>query len=916
MNLQLSSLPASWRLLLWLLLLASPLVAWALAAAVVGAGNNSRFSRAAAALGRGAWVLAGTVLAVRLLAWLGDAPAGGPLRWFAALDDWWAGQPTGRTWLPLDAAFLSGCVLGLLLWVAAPLLTVGLGERKGPFRVQGRNAVAGLVAGLGLVGLYVLQGPYLSGTQPRLLVDVAGLLPLLCVSLVIWTRTEFVGAAAAVPQALPQAPAVRGVNVPELWRSAGALSPGVQPLAQVAGKAGSAPGHGWADWAWKASGALGAAPRSLEQLFSGWEAPDQAWLVGDLPEPTEQHLLVGALLVASLRDGLPCLVVTGDPRGLGAAYSAALDRAGQWAPGPLAVGAQGLREALASDRPPALTFLDLDELSSHAIRTLGQLEGSAARAWLRSLGLVVLPRVDRGSPLETTHRRFTLRRLDLVLTAAGSRCSVLATGVGGAGTRSLVDQSFLGLSAHLVPLAPEATAPVQAWPVDASFRTAVGEPWVKRALKSLPAAGVPAVISDPSGAFDAQAVKHWGTDTGFSRDISLAGEASVSALDEGWLVASLRAMGQRVPLPGGRVHHALWGMVPGPVQDFLSRPGTVQGLIRTDQVPAPAPLVGRSNHHVAASHLRAALTEASQDEEALQALFDRSTLENQVENNWGRSVLRIRRGVASRSRTVPLHAVSPSNPLRDTVSESPVEVQDENGVVLGRVDRELVQTRYYPNRVFAAGEARYEVPLHAWDEKRGLLRVRRVADRPVTRPRLHFRLEPLRQLEAPLDVELGALAFRVQTVLAKVTESVTGFSVPGRRETVRMEPVSSTYDSPVRLLFFAQGLEPRTLQHLARTLDAVLLAHLLARDEDVEVVALSAGELGAGSPAGLAVVDRHLGGMGVAEALDRATLASLFRWASSVTRCANPACVEGCAQCTPEDVEQPDAVGVRRLLAG
>ena len=66
----------------------------------------------------------------------------------------------------------------------------------------------------------------------------------------------------------------------------------------------------------------------------------------------------------------------------------------------------------------------------------------------------------------------------------------------------------------------------------------------------------------------------------------------------------------------------------------------------------------------------------------------------------------------------------------------------------------------------------------------------------------------------------------------------------------------------------------------------------------------------------LVFVDRHPDGLGLADALDPATVHDLLRWTWGVLyRCP---CVAGCASCTPADVlaAGADKLGALKLLGG
>jgi hypothetical protein len=249
------------------------------------------------------------------------------------------------------------------------------------------------------------------------------------------------------------------------------------------------------------------------------------------------------------------------------------------------------------------------------------------------------------------------------------------------------------------------------------------------------------------------------------------------------------------------------------------------------------------------------------------------------------------------------------------VSEQVVRILDvHSGQLLTEVDRLLVETRYYPGRVFAVGDARYEVPLHSLDTKRNELRVKPVPnDRPLTRPQLRMQFESATVVESPQTVRTGRCVYQVCTLDATVVETVTGYSQVGRQGRVDVGAVSCRYRTRVRGVFFPAATTPNVLFHLARSADGVLVAHLLSSDEDMDVVPVGPGMFPE-APAGIVVVDRHLQGMGVAEALDLALVDDTFKWVRAIL--ANCRCANGCPECTPQDVLGfgPDKSGVLGLL--
>lgn len=505
----------------------------------------------------------------------------------------------------------------------------------------------------------------------------------------------------------------------------------------------------------------------------------------------------------------------------------------------------------------------------------------------------------------------------------GSRCWPPVHG--GAGSRALVEKAFPGTEVREVPLSPRASAPVRAWRVAEPFRTDRRSPWPRRALEELAHLGQPVSAGDPCGTFDRQAVEGTAATLRFTRDVALGGTASASALDEAWLVANYLALFNRVPLPEGRTHEALWSVPSNPVANFLtrpSRPGASIGLAALrahGQLLPPRPVFGATNWLLAKAHLSAALREGEQDLEGLWGIFGRSAVDaaQKAAPATERHALRLMPARDGFTR-VALASVPPEdapNPMRRTVTDKTVAVVDENGGrVLDEVDVAVLETRFYPGRVFAVGEERFEVPFNAFDSVRKEIRVRRAeAGRPLTRPRLAIRLERPEWAEPLQTIVRDGCHYQVAAFDATATETVSGFRLKEGQEERGFDPVTSRYKTSVRGLFFPGQAGPETLHHLARSVDGVLLAHLLAAEEDVEVVPVAAG-FQPGLPGGVLFVDRYVGGMGVAEALDAAALGEILLWTRAVLQ--GCACGPGCPECTPREVlaSTPDKSGVLRLL--
>jgi len=901
---------------LWMAILCVPLFAWIFAALLVGPGP-SRFGRGAIAMGWVGVTGLGVVVLVRIIEAFYSEMSGGPIGWLESL----ARPPNG--WLPVDGLMLVAIAQAWLVFPAT--LVFGLNERgklAPPLRIPMAGKAALVLLGALLLALLFADGALRTPGRDLYLLDLLGTLPLTLVAFAIWTQAERIPP--EEKKKADEAPKQERVlvDVPALWRRVGALEAKTRPVAERAGSSGE-PMGGWAASFWRDSGALGPPPRALEEIGQAWKGSDQGWLVGDLPDPTERHFLVSATLLALRRDGLRCLVVCDDPKSLRDEVAAALRKSGSWPLGMLVAGEQEMRQSFAGGRMPAALFLDMHDLSSQGIRALASSAGDPAQSyrpcWCRDLSLVVLSRVDRGEPLQVTNRMFTLRRLGLALRSAGTRWGVLATGFGGVGSRMFLEQVFPGFAVREVPFGPRATALVRAWQVTELFRRAPGAAWVKRALEPVVQAGLAASVGDPDGVFGQREAEIWGKQIAFLRAPAFEGGASASVLDEAWLVAAYRQMANRSPLAENQPHDALWSVPVNPVTRFLLTNNNLDGLSKSGQLPPPRPLVGYSNRILAQAHLKTALRESEQDVESLAGIFGKPLVDLVLGEGFKAERYELRR-IPGRDGLVrvglaPTAAPDNSDPLRRTVTDQVIRLIDANGGrELGLVDQMVAATRFYPQRVFAIGDARYEVPLNAYDAKRAELPVRQVpGDRPLTRPKLSFRLESAQIIESPQEVRAGRLAYLTAGLELTVIEQVSGFVQRDTNQEVTYAPVSARYRSRARGIFFPGSAPPNALMHLARTTDSVLVAHLLAGEEDIEVVPVEAG-LSAGLPAGMIVVDRHVQGMGVMEALDLSVVGEVLKWVGAILR--GCPCPHGCPDCSPREALDmgPDKTGVLRLL--
>lgn len=923
----------AWLIALFgLVALIGPLFAWTNSLVVVGPARGPRVLRAGAPFLLVAALLVAAAAGLRLLGWASGAP-GGPIGWVDAVNRALA-QPVGFWGLVVRLTGLTVQVnvvpadlvypLAALFGVASVPLTWGaaLYERRRKDAPDYRVPFGGygaLVIAASAVGATVFLYDAYAVSGDRLLVDLVAAVPSTLVCLALWAVS---GRQTPAEEAKAEdAPAVVGSDRGDIvgeWRRIGALAADARPVfvaVPVRGEGGSTE----VSDAWRSVGAPGPAPQSLEQIAALLHQPGHAWVVGDLPEPSEVLFLAGMVLLAAQGRGIPSLVVTADPAGVRRRVADALGKAGAWRYGPLVAGEEELRLALEQHRMPAAAFLDLHALSSRGIRALWNCLTAPATAWTRTVGLVVVSRIDRGTPLECTHRFFALRRLALALAAGSARYSLLATGMGGTGTTHFVNRVFPTLRVADVPFGTRASAPVKVWLAQHGFVRRPGEPWPRRAARPLvDNLRLAVAVGDPGGLFDAS-VDIWGGDVRLTRDLTLDGAASVSQLDDAWLVAAWRTMGNRVPMEDGSTHHALWAWNDSPVTRFLVEEDNLRRFHAHGRLPTPRALVGQSNHHLAMAHLKAAMREGRQDVESLNGYFGRALVEQVLRATPGPSGHVLRRTPArdklSRVATVPALSGSLDDVLRDTVTEEAVSIVDRNGGrVIGRCDREVAETRFYPGRVFASRDARYHVPQHSFDAQRRQIIVESVPpDHPLTRPRLDIRLSVRECVDLPQEVKAERRTYHLATYDVDATEEVSGIDLADGKEVRYASPVRVRYRTRVRALHFPRGASEQARRHLAACVDRVLLAHLLASDDDIHVIPI-AERFHQELPAGVAAVDRYVGGMGVAETLDVQLVEGVLVWVRQILQ--GCTCDHGCPRCTPEDAIRfgPDKVGVLRML--
>jgi hypothetical protein len=395
---------------------------------------------------------------------------------------------------------------------------------------------------------------------------------------------------------------------------------------------------------------------------------------------------------------------------------------------------------------------------------------------------------------------------------------------------------------------------------------------------------------------------------------ALRGDCTLMVLADDQLGPVFRVAGHRPPgaQPWGQV--IVWWILPGPVANFLLEPGRLAMQLDEGILPAPAPLFARENTHLSRLHLLAALHEGNPEEERLRVAFGARRVTELLEGEQARRVgmhaeLEPRTGSILRSHVLaPARGQQRPDTSRRTMTRAEVRVVDGTvGDLLDRVDRLTAKTHYYPHRVFGSRGRRYQVPAGGgFDAGSGTITVEPVGnDLEPTLPDVHFEIdlrEWLGERDQRSQGKLIVQAGEARVVVHEVVERA--LSVVGSSWSRFEQPVTARYGTQIKVVWLRHlgPLDDRWtngLLHLARMLDDVLIAWLRCRDENIEVVPRLSGFDGIDSPA-LLVVDRHVGGAGVADALSLPTLVRLLRWVRAVmTSCA---CDSGCVRCTPPEI--------------
>jgi len=822
----------------------------------------------------------------------------------------------GRLAAALGGALLAGTV-------GRALSKRGRRERARMGWTSWSDAGGAMLAGLlGAASLVLFAAnPVALGTSIPL--DLAALTPLVALALAIHLGSRRLTPLPPMLPALPEETETPDAGDPDpvgLLQAEGLLDwrPEHTFAAQSAG-----PTESSLRQLWEAAGGRGAPPGALGPTIER-VATYGALVIPDVPGHTEEALLAAVLLGALGEQGGRAFVVGRDPVGLRDRVARGFEALACWPPGALVADASELKSAGDHGRLPAAIFATPEVANSVAVPWMAHGDGEE---FARQLGCVVLSRPDLLDAVRSAHLYFTLARLRLFGREGGPRAAVVTAN----GTDEILRavNTMLGTAASRVPLRLPRTEQVRIHrglvPGGETSRDAVVRA-VRRAWAILEEAGVPVTLEDAAELLSADDLGRDRTRIELDAPGSLRGDCTLMVVADDQVGPVFRVAAHRPPgrQPWGQV--VVWWVLPGPVANFLLEPGRLALQAAEGILPAPTPLFARDNGHLSRLHLLAALHEGSPEEELLRRAFGASRVSALIDDAKARRIgdvaeMEAGTGAIRRSSVLAPHkGQQRPDTSRRTMTAAAVRVVDGTvGEELDRVDQLTAATHYYPHRVFGSRGRRYRVPPGGgFDRGSATITVEPVGnDLEPTVPDLVYDVT-LREWLGERDQRSdGGLVIQAGDARVVVVEEVSrALSVVGSSWSRFEHPVSARYSTEIKVLWLAHHgrLDDRWeagLRHVARLLDDVLIAWLRCRDENIDVVPRIDGWGGIESPA-LLVIDRHVGGAGVADALTLPTLLGMLKWVRAIM-VACP-CDTGCARCTPPEVldlsAKNDAIGL------
>jgi hypothetical protein len=887
-----------------------PAAGWLIAAALVQT-EGSRFATATEGLTWGLALAVAALVAVRVWCIAGGASPADVVG--VTLSSPPASGDVLRAWGRLLVIPGAAVALGAIVWAPAA-------SSKAIPRVPTSDGadLAGAVAALLLSAvctLLLVADP--EAWAVSLPLDLAASVPALglIIAASMFAKGHPKEEVASVPEPKPKSvTAFRGAPKPS-------VSPDPVPVLRAAGLISSTPHHTWeptsrsasvdpgAQRLWSAVGAAGRPPGALAKVLQLLAKGEFAG-VPDVPGYVERHLLAAVVLGVLIEQAGRVFVITREPEAVRRAVAAGIESLGQLPPGALAAGPAELADLETAGRLPAAILFTASDANARGVAYLA----GAGSEFARQLSALVISRPDLLHPVPATHFYFTMARLQLQW-RDDRRPAALVTAHGTGPILAGVEKA-LGTSFERVPLRLNLTDRVTIYRglVPGEHRRESLLAAIRDAIARLSAAGVDASVEDAADFMSAGDLGEDQTRVALDEPGTLRGDVTLIVAAEEELAPIFRMAAHRPPRGTDWGQVIVWWVMPSPIANFLLEGDRMHQQFMGGMLPAPAPLFARDNQYLLDLHLRAALHEGTPEEEKLRRAFGAdevsTLLEREKAVRGGRHAeLELATGSVRRSHLLaPARGQGRPDTSRRTITKAEVRVVDGAvGTVLDRVDQLTAATHYYPYRVFAISGRRYQVRSGGGaDSASRTITVDPVGnDTEPTRPSLGFAFK-LKEWSSRRDSRKED-GFELEAAKAwvLVSEKVDrAMGLHGDSE-VGFDRLSTSYSTYMKVVWFRHlgpldGPLAAGLTHLARLLDDILVLHLRCRDENIEVEAAPRGFGGVDSP-GLLVVDRHVGGAGVADALTLDVLVRALRWAQAVMK--SCPCDRGCARCSPREVE-------------
>lgn len=785
--------------------------------------------------------------------------------------------------------------------------------RLGPDGVNLAGAGLAALAGLGCL-LLLLANPRAWGVSVPL--DLAAFTPLLALaSLILFLPTRRLPRRNGVEEPGRQRPPIA---VDPITARPVPSRPCADPLPRLAaaGLVASTPDCAWtahrrpgqsepgAERLWAAVGGLGDPPEALAETLKRVATGSSA-LVPDVPGRIERTLLAAILVGVLLDHAGRAFAITREPKVLRDLVARGIRRLGHWPPGPLCADVAELHDATSARRLPAALFLEPSAANSRGVSYVAD----QGREFGQQLSVLVLSRPDLLDPIASTHLYFTVKRLRL---QTGPLASVV-TGHGTAEILAGID-TMLGSTTERVPLRPAQTEAVRICRglVPGGMKRDSLLKSIRSTLSLLSGTGVEASLEDMAEFLSADDLGEDLTRVELDPPGTLRGDVCLLVTRDEWLGPVYRLAENRSPSGTSWGQLIVWWVLPSPLTNFLLEGDRLRGQFREGLLPAPAPLFARDNRYLQQLHLLAALHEGSPEEERLRGTFGAPQVTGLIAQERANRVSQhaeLDAGCVRRSAVLaPARGQERPDTSRQTITATEVTVVDRSsGTTLARLDKLIAQTHYYPHRVFGSRGRRYQVAAGGgFDSGSATISVDPVGnDRQPTIPSLDFLVEHHEWIgERDSRKEDGLL---IQAGQARVlVREFVGHSLDQNGDShVELDrPVRSQYRTRIKVIWLKRhgrlGEEwADGLAHVARLMDDVLVAHLRCLDENIEVEPRIEGYGTIDSPA-LLVIDRHVGGAGVADALSLDVIIRSLRWVQAVMKSCR--CDHGCRRCAPPEV--------------